>query len=229
MDARQIRKVPNGYGLKWLACAWHFARTHYKVSFVSSIIASVLLYGLDFMPFLGGILSAIVTPLVSVGLLRFTEKMHKEQDPKLEDIFFAFENRDLVRSLAPIMAIGAAVSLTRFVTPNLSAMLAICIYLFAFAIQSFLVLAVPLVYYRKLDWQAAIKLGYEALVINLVPYLIYAAIGFCILFFSGLLLAIPLVFAVMPATISLLYLQYHSIFEGLDVDALERELEVKKA
>ncbi len=225
MNDGRFRKIPSGYGFKWLSCAWHLARLNYKVTLVTSLISVLLLYGVRLTPYLGWIFSALLTPLVSVGLLRFAEKMHRRENPVVEDLFFAFREEPLMRSLAPLMAMLAGLSIVNYLAASLSALMVIFVFFLVLAAESLVLLAVPLVFYKKMKPWPAIRLGVEAMATNWSAYLIFSLLGLFIAAFSILLLAIPLIFAVVPATVSILYLQYHSIFEELDVDALETALE----
>jgi uncharacterized membrane protein len=225
MSETSIRQVPNSYGIKWMACAWHFARAHYKTTLIASFYASLLLYGLSFVPLLGKILSALVTPLITVGMLRFTERLHRGEKPKTEEIFFAFKDNSVAKAFAPLMGLNVLLALPDYAIPNISPGIGILVFLITLVIESFLILAIPLIYYRKVQTIEAVKISFNAILINAVPYTIYGLVGICVVFFSGILLAVPLIFAVMPASILIQYLQYQSIFEGLDIEALEKQLE----
>src|SRR3989442_4051310 len=200
--------VPAGHGWTWIAGAWKLFKRQPGIWVSIAIIAIVIFIAYYFMRAFGNILGILLTPVFTAGVVIGAKSLDEGRKLEIAHLFAGFTNRfgALIAVgaiyLALLLAIvvvretvtGVIVSVLLSASPDLtsatlSAMLSILLaWLIALGLMVPVVMAVwfapPLLVFNELGAFDALKASFLGCLKNIVPFLIYGLILFCLAFLA---------------------------------------------
>lgn len=232
LQALEIRQVPAKNAWLWTVQGFQLFRENPGMLIVLLLIYLAIIIPISLLPVVGSILSALIAPIFSAGLMWGCQALYKKQDLEINHLFDGFKHNasQLVAiggfymlSLL-IIAIFVVMSLDKptiellmkgknvspeqanaMMLPILTAMLLLVPVLMAYWY------APVLASLHNLNAIDAMKLSFKACVKNFIPFFLYSLI------FMGLLIValIPAglgLIVVVPLLITSLYISYIDIF-----------------
>lgn len=100
--APQARAVDAGRGLAWWTEAWPLFTKYAGMWIVLGLAMLVIFIVLAFIPFLGGIASALLAPVLVGGWMLAARKAEAGSAPEIGDLFQGFKDK-----LVPLIVLGA--------------------------------------------------------------------------------------------------------------------------
>lgn len=86
------RKVPAGRGSAWVGEAWRLFKAQPALWFCAFLIFVAVSFICNMIPFLGSLLSTLIAPMLSVGLLAFGRRQALTGEADLGELFAAFRS-----------------------------------------------------------------------------------------------------------------------------------------
>src|SRR2546426_10449766 len=200
--------VPAGHGWTWIAGAWKLFKRQPGIWVSIAIIAIVIFIAYYFMRAFGSILGILLTPVFTAGVVIGAKSLDEGRKLEIAHLFAGFTNRfgALIAVgaiyLALLLAIvvvsarvtGVSVWVMLGASPDLTSaamgeIISILLaWLIALALMVPVVMAVwfapPLVVFNELGAFDALKASFLGCLKNIVPFLIYGLILFCLAFLA---------------------------------------------
>lgn len=224
----EARKVPDSYWLLWWKVGWHMAFKNFAQVFLVMVVLSVMNLVLGVIPWIGSLLSAALTILLSAGAWLMAADWYRGKTPRFETLFIAFNQSDLRRRLLPLVAINILAALISgfFLGVGLSfgadLMFTLIPLLLILAVQILLLaFAVPLITLKNMDLADTIQPSYQACVKNWWPLLLNSLFLVFMLILACIPLALGLI-VVVPVLICMSYVIYTTILDGADLEEAYR-------
>lgn len=202
MDAGGARSVDAGRGVAWWSEAWALFLKNPGMWVVFGLILLVIYIVLSFVPLIGNIAGALLTPVFMGGWLLATGKLERGENLEPADLFLGFKEH-----VNPLLVLGALMAAATFLITVVVGMLGFGAMLGAgigAATQSAgallagvgagligmllgLALMVPvtmaiwfapaLVIFRGVQPVDALRISFAACLRNMMPFLVYGALG----------------------------------------------------
>ena len=195
------RHLAAGNGWRWIADAWAFT-SEQRGTFIGVFLLYLLvLMALGIVPFIGALVSALLTPVITGGLQLGFDTVRRGGQLEVGCLFSAFQNHAgkliavgaislgigiligivvvaiLGVSFAGILAGGGEPTPEDFQAMLLPGALAVLVAIaLALPLYMFLWFAAPLIVLGGLDVGAALKTSFFACLKNIVPYLVWSAV-----------------------------------------------------
>ena len=200
--------VPAGHGWTWIAGGWELLKRQPGTWVAIAIIAIVIFIAYYFMRAFGTILGILLTPVFTAGFVIGAKALDEGRELKIAHLFAGFTNRfgTLIAVgaiyLALLFAIvvvsarvtGVSVWVMLGAGPDLASatMRELAAYLLAWLIALALMVPVfmavwfapPLAVFNELGAFDALKASFLGCLKNIVPFLIYGLILFCLAFLA---------------------------------------------
>lgn len=232
----EIRQVPALNAWTWTVKGFELFRENPAMLIILLLIYLAIIIPISLLPVVGSVLSALVAPIFSAGLMWGCQALYKKQDLEINHLFEGFKHNTsqliaiggfYMLSLL-IIAIFVVMSLDKptiellmkgknvspeqanaMMLPILMAMLLLVPVLMAYWF------APVLASLNNLNALEAMKLSFKACVKNFLPFFLYSVI-FMVLLIIALIPAGLGLIVVMPLLMTSLYISYVDIF-NIDV------------
>jgi len=235
----EARSVDVGHGWSWFTCGFRlFARSPGRWMLVSAVVF-VLVYVLSRIPVLGGLAFAFLWPVMTAGLLHAAHAADAQRAIDVGNLFYAWRDTTKRNRLLWLGAVALAVSIATAVVmvmvfsathnrplaieggiealnamgpPVLLAMLIV------FSVQLVatmaLIYAIPLVMFRDIGVNDAIRSSFRACMRNALPLLVFGAVYTV----AAVVASLPLLLGwlvLLPASVGMLYCSYKDLYDNL--------------
>lgn len=208
---------PIGSGWRWLRAGWSLFASSWGLILVALLIFMVISFGLQLVPFIGGLAAAVLGPILFAGLLDVMHKLDQEGTAEISDLFNGFQQRTAPLALLGVINLVFTIVLAIVIVGAMFGVIggdfdsaeevleqstgAILVGLIALAIAipyaAAMWFATPLVYFGERSPLSALKESLVACLKNILPMLWYSIIALILMvialipFGLGLLLLIP--------------------------------------
>ncbi len=230
------RSVDAGRGWSWVADAWTLFKGSPVIWIVNVVLFFVILIVLQLVPFLGGIASTLLSPVLMGGLVLGAHALHQGEPLEVRHLFAGFRERagalamigvlNFLGTLVILVVVGIIVGAGVFGLMKGGAAAgahgagAIGIGL-VLGVLVGLALSIPLlmaywfapalVVLNELGALEAMKTSFSACLKNMMPFLVYGLVGLVL----AILASIPVMlgwFVLAPIMMATLYTSYRDIF-----------------
>ena len=228
----EVRKVPAKNAWLWTVQGFQLFRENPAMLIILLLIYLAIIIPISLLPLVGSILSALIAPIFSAGLMWGCQALYKKQDLEINHLFDGFKH-----NVSQLIAIGGFYMLSLLIIaifvvlsldkptiellmkgktvspeqanamllPILTAMLLLVPVLMAYWY------APVLASLHNLNAIDAMKLSFKACVKNFIPFFLYSLI-FMVLVGVALIPAGLGLIVVMPLLMTSLYISYIDIF-----------------
>jgi uncharacterized membrane protein len=234
VSAPQARAVDAGRGLAWWTEAWPLFTKYAGMWIVLGLAMLLIFIVLAFIPFLGGIASALLGPVFVGGWLLAARKAEAGSAPEIGDLFQGFKDK-----FVPLIVLGAVLLGLVIVVTLVVGMLGfgavmgmgsaadsaagaaaamgagfvslLVLLLFALLIGLMFWYAPALVVFRNVPPIDALKASFSAGLKNIVPFLLYGVIYIV----ASVIASIPFGLGwivLMPVLMLTMYVSYKDLF-----------------
>lgn len=226
------RGVDAGRGWAWIAAGWEIFKRAPGTWIAMVVVYALISMAAAFVPFIGPVASYVLLPVFAAGFVAASLKTDRGESPKFSDLFAGFETRFgvlatvgaiyvaaiLVIAFGVLFASGisfAAVAHGGEATQVAGALLVAILVILALMVPLLMAVwfAAPLVVYHGMGAVDAMKASFTGCARNVVPFLVYGAIGLAF----GILATIPLMLGWLvfgPVLAASLYAAYKDIYLG---------------
>lgn len=234
----EIRQVPAANAWTWTVKGFELFRENPAMLIILLLIYLAIIVPISLLPFVGSILSALIAPIFSAGLMWGCQALYKKQDLEINHLFEGFK-----RNPSQLVAIGGFYMLSLLIIAifvvlsldkatidvlmqgkNVSPEQANAMMLPILIAMGLLVPVLMAYWYapvlaslNNLSAIDAMKLSFFACVKNFLPFLLYSLI-FMVLLIAALIPAGLGLIIVMPLLMTSLYVSYVDVF-NIDVAA----------
>ena len=227
-----IHDIPMSSVLTILFAAWKITRANYGLIIGSLAILFFVAAAISRIPYIS-VLSSIPAVYLGLGFMNIVRKRLEKKPAAIRDMFLPFEDPQWMNALMPVAISGVAIALTQigvntifknagFFLGMISTLGSAFLTLVWFALTAF---SGPLVTFRRRRFSESIELNLRATHRNWKPLLFYAIAATGLSVFSMALFVLPFFLVAMPVMMVSGYLTYAMLFEGLDIEILNRTLE----
>jgi uncharacterized membrane protein len=232
--APQARAVDAGRGLAWWTEAWPLFTKYAGMWIVLGLAMLVIFIVLAFIPFLGGIASALLGPVFVGGWLLAARKAEAGSAPEIGDLFQGFKDKFVplivlgavllglvivvtlvvgMLGFGAVMGMGSAADSAAGAAAAMSAgfVSLLVLLLFALLIGLMFWYAPALVVFRNVPPVDALKASFSAGLKNIVPFLLYGVIYIV----ASVIASIPFGLGwivLMPVLMLTMYVSYKDLF-----------------
>lgn len=232
----QPKKLDLGQGIAWYGCGWDIFKQNATVWVLFGVMFLVINFVMSFIPVIGPLLLALITPLLAAGFLLGADDI--KQDKRLEPmtLFQAFSSETIRTPLlilgAILLGFGVLSSILMMTVIGTSMMgggavgaqmgpqamiqgagAGFLVFLVVYVLIAMcMFFALPLVTFDNMAPLEAVKASFQAAVTNIVPFLLFLIVYVVLMFiasipfFLGFILLIPIVFCAM-------YCAYRGVFK----------------
>jgi hypothetical protein len=222
MSAETARTVPTDYGYKWLLASWTVAKKHYADCMLAVLITIVTFVVLGRLGPFGNFIIAVCGPIWGAGCLLVTRTWLNGGAATVKDFFQVFQQPEKVKQLAPYLAFQ--VVLTLFSAGSLFFLNMGGLFYFppllVLIISLLTCFVMPLMVLTGMPFGKALSLSVNTVMQNIAPFAVCFGFSLVIAFIATLLLAIPLIFIVMPSVVVCAYIIYATVFENFDLSTI---------
>jgi len=200
--------VPGGHGWTWIASAWELFKRQPGIWVAIAVITIVIFTAFHFMHAFGMILGILLTPVYTAGVVIGAKALDEGRELEIAHLFTGFTSRfgaliavgaiylALLLAIVVVSALVTGVSVWVMLsaspdlpTATLSAILSILLaWLIALALMVPIFMAVwfapALVVFNELGALDALRASFLGCLKNIVPFLIYGLILFCLAFLA---------------------------------------------
>jgi len=232
----QAKSVSAGQGANWFGCGWNLFKQDFGTWFIMFLILIVLTVVLSFIPFIGSLALAIISPALIAGFMYASAEMDKGNKIEIGHLFQGFKDKErmnkllvlgglylvaqiLVVFLAFVLIGGSAMmtaSQTGAVDP--AAMMTsgviismLLVFLVFLIVMLGFIYSPALILLDNMAPVASIKASVSACFKNILPLLIFGLVYFAL----AIVAAIPIFLGfliLIPVSILAMYCSYKSIF-----------------
>ena len=229
------RPVEAGHGWSWISSGFDIFKSSIGVWIVITIILAVIFIGLNIVPIVGGLATAILWPVFAGGIMLGCRAAAEDGSIAINHIFAGFSRN--TGSLVVLGVIGLAATIALMIPlfivmggtffalmkgdPNAAAAvgamgagLAIAfLVVFGLSILIYMALwfAPSLVVFHDVAPMDAVRQSFRACLKNIVPFLIYGIIMFVLMIIATIPLFLGLL-VLMPVGLAAIYAAYRDIF-----------------
>ncbi len=218
----EYKKVSASNGLSWFSCGWTIFKQN-VLTWILMTVVFIVLSLLGIIPLVGALIATLLMPVLSGGIMMAVDKSNHGERVTVSDLFLAFQDKQIMRRLLTIGAIGLAIMvlLTLLFGMGMGSMMmtmdpehmqvsthnmgwlgvmSLLSMLISLTWWMALMFAVPLVALNQAKPVPALKRSIRASLSNWLPLLIYGLIASLLLLVAiipiglGLLLVMPLLF-----------------------------------
>jgi len=200
--------VPAGHGWTWIAGGWELLKRQPGTWVAIAIIAIVIFIAYYFMRAFGTILGILLTPVFTAGFVIGAKALDEGRELKIAHLFAGFTNRfgtliavgaiylallfaivvvsALVTGVSVWVMLGAGPDLASATMRELAAYLLAWLIALALMVPVFMAVwfAPPLAVFNEVGAFDALKASFLGCLKNIVPFLIYGLILFCLAFLA---------------------------------------------
>lgn len=227
-----IHDIPTNSVLTILFAAWKITRNDYGLILGSTAILFFIAAAIASLPYMS-VLSSIPTVYLGLGFMNIVRKRVEKQPAMIRDMFLPFEDPQWMNALMPVAISGVALALAQigvntvfknsgFFLGMIATLASVFLTLVWFALTAF---SGPLVTFRRCRFSESIDLNLRATHRNWKPLLLYAMAATGLSVLSIALFVLPFFLVAIPIMAVSGYLTYAMLFEGLDIELLNRTLE----
>lgn len=225
--------VGAGNAWQWIVDAWGLFKQQPGMWLVNLAILFVLLFALNFVPFVGGLAAALLGPVFGGGIAIGSRALQQGDELKIEHLFAGFQHNlgklvmigvfNLVAwigigiVIAVIAGVGAVTGMMGSSNygagGNVSTILFAALVALALAVPVYMAMwfAPTLVALNDLDAMQAIKASFFGCARNIVPFLVYSLIMFVLAIIATLPLGLGWLM-LGPVLVASIYTAYRDIF-----------------
>jgi len=232
-----IKKVNADAALGWLGEGWRLFKLNPGMWIALILVYLVIIVVLSFIPFLGALILALVTPALSTGLVHAARELDQGRDLAIEQLFAGLKEP---KQRTPLLTLGAiyigagiVMLLVMFLlgggaliggmiaggeaaagvaaAGGASLMIVIALMLAVLIAMAF-VYAGPLVMFKSMPPVDSIKSSFNACVQNIVPLIVFGVILVVLSFIAS----IPFLLGWLvlgPVAVGAIYASYKAILE----------------
>ena len=223
----EFSKVSVGDAAGWFSEGWKLMKTGFFRWIVMVLLASFFLMAISFIPFLGPLAAALLSPVLGAGLLIAADKSARSEIITIGEAFRVLQNNVLVKRLLVIGALGMLVNLLIMAIGGASlgsgipgdigstASSGISFLWISVLSQSLwgaaILFGIPLVTFAGVDPPSALLTSLKAVITNWWPMLVFTIITVIL----GFLAMIPFGLGLLiyfPLMITTSYRAYHGVF-----------------
>jgi hypothetical protein len=233
------RSVAAGRGWGWVAAAWRLFKNS-PLTWVGAIVLYLLIIiALGFIPFVGGLVTTILGPMFTGGLMIGAHHQHAGGHFELKHLFAGFSHQSGPLALVGVAYLGfgiliglvvllglvavfalagpgwsAGVDLSQFDPAQLSPLMALPFLvglLLVIPLAMAMLFAPALVALNAVPVLRALSLSLKGCWRNLLPFLVFSLVGLGLVLASVLALGLALL-VVMPVLTIALYIAYREIY-----------------
>lgn len=226
------RGVRSGHGWDWIVAGWNLFKRAPGTWIGITLILAVIFIGLGLIPYLGSFASMVLGPVFGAGLMIGCRSLDENRDLEIGQLFAGFRERLGTLAavgglyLAASVAIGLAVGLAMGVSAatllggeppstGSAAMTVMLAFLVMFALILPVVMAIwfapPLVVFHGMGALESMRASFLGCLKNIVPFLVYGAVGFVLAIPASLLLMLGWL-VLGPVLIGSIYAAYRDIY-----------------
>jgi hypothetical protein len=230
-----IRQVPTEYGFKWIKAGWLLTRKNYGMAMAYMAVLVILVAILSRVPIIGDFLIPAIGSILSIGYYMAVRKWVRLEKTQFKDFFIPFQQTDLILKVIPLIIINTLLALPSSVgigiigegggSSNFSGMLTLIMMIYNLLVAICLWFSLPQILFQDRDVIQTIPLNINAFFKNIGALIILFVLTVFIALASAVLFMVPFVLVFLPMTFPMLYLNYATIFEGVDLDDLMPKLE----
>ncbi|WP_077528777.1 BPSS1780 family membrane protein [Vreelandella utahensis] len=234
------RRRPIGHGWRWIKEAWPLFAPAWGRWLLAMLLFVAIFIGLEVIPLIGSVISMLLTPVLSAGMLYMAYQAREGGEVNVADLFAAFRQRPW--PLVGLGAINIAVSFVIMVVvmggifgtssmngmagmhggggfePHQMANASMALMLGPLIILALMVpwmmaywFSVPLVFFGNYGIGEALKTSFRACLRNILPMFWWSLIGVLL----GIVAAIPLLLGLLvlfPVLLIANYIMFRDIF-----------------
>ena len=232
----QAKSVNAGQGANWFTCGWNLFKQDFGTWFIMFLIFIGLTIVLSFVPFIGSLALAIISPALMAGFMYAAAELDQGNKIEIGYLFQGFRDKErmnkllilgvvylLVQVLFVVVMfslIGGSMMMSAAQTGNVdpAAMMTtgmvfsmLLVALVALVVMMGFIYSTPLVMLDNMAPIDSIKASYAACFKNILPLVVFGLIYILLAFVA----AIPLLLGfliLIPVTFTALYCSYKSIF-----------------
>jgi hypothetical protein len=233
------RSVAAGHGWGWVTAAWRLFKDS-PLTWVGAIVVYLLItIALGFIPFVGGLVTTILGPLFTGGLIIGAHHQHAGGRFELKHLFAGFSHQSGPLALVGVAYLGfgiliglvvllglvaifaltgpewsAGVDLSQFDPAQLSPLMAVPFLvglLLVVPLAMAMLFAPALVVLNKVPVLRALNLSLKGCWRNVLPFLVFSLVGLGLVLGSILTLGLALL-VVMPVLTIAIYIAYREIY-----------------
>lgn len=234
----EIRQVPVANAWAWTVKGFELFRENPAMLIILLLIYLAIIVPISLLPFVGSILSALIAPIFSAGLMWGCQALYKKQDLEINHLFEGFKRNPsqlvaiggfymlslLIIAIFVVLSLDKATIEVLMQGKNVSPEQANAMLLPILIAMGLLVPVLMAYWYapvlaslNNLSAIDAMKLSFFACVKNFLPFLLYSLI-FMVLLIAALIPAGLGLIVVMPLLMTSLYVSYVDVF-NIDVAA----------
>ncbi len=232
----QVRTVDMGQGVSWIGKGWHNFMRNPGMWIVLGLALAIVFVVLSLIPFVGGLVASLVSPVFMAGLLFAAREVEEGRPIELGHLIRGFQESQALNGLLSLGGImlagflisaivifflaGAAMMTAMHGDPDAISALALGTgglvgLLLVLAIQLLVamavVYAVPLVMFKNVRPGEAMRASFNACVRNFLPLLVFSVIYLVL----GVVASLPFMLGwlvLFPASVGMLYASYRDCF-----------------
>ncbi|MGE4131584.1 MAG: hypothetical protein AB7F86_08080 [Bdellovibrionales bacterium] len=224
--------IPFGYATEWWLAAWRVARQNYAMALATSMTAlgvplllAYLVNRIGAPSWIADHVVSLIPALMAPGLLLISRKWLAGEPAAYEEIFALFKDTDLRKRYLPYLGVsiltGILSSAVFYVSPDLSLNMLLVGGLIGAAMWS-VTFAGPLIVFRNMPIQEALKLSVKTSLTHWLPLLATLVIGLGMAIVMAVAFLLPFFLVFLPMCAPVIYLIYATIFERVDVGQVGR-------
>ncbi len=223
MSSIKIHRITADDSWEMMWKGWELARVNYPLALIISILFFVGTI-LGSIPFVGPLIAGVVTTLAPLVFLEASRLWENGEKGDFQTVMKVFENKDRLNALTPLLLIQLVIS----AGPGLLAMLPFLgavvglLSLITIPISIIVSLSIPILFfnylYEDMDYKRALSWAVEGIVQNFVAFIVLVLLV-CVLSVICLIpLGLGIIFVAFPIYITIGYLWYRSVYEGLQFE-----------
>jgi hypothetical protein len=222
-----IRSLKYEYSFNWIITSWELAKRNYTTALGLGIALIIVSVVLQKIPVIGPLIAAPINAAFQIGFLLIARKWANKQTANFSEIFVLFRDNQLMNKMVPYLLFVTFTSIpsvyllsfaknAKSFDSNYWLLMGINM-LVSLIISMLVSFSAPQMIFLNRKFSETIRHNIEAVYKNFLPMTLAALIAIAISTLSIVMLLIPVIFVILPATISILFIVYATIFEGLEL------------
>jgi uncharacterized membrane protein len=232
----ESKSVAAGQGIEWFKCGWNLFKQDYGTWFVMILIFFGIAIVLNFIPFVGALALAIISPVLMGGIMYAAAQMNSGNSIEIGQLFQGFKDKERMNKLLilgvlsiiaqlilmfisflliggnTMMSVGESGEFDpeAMMTAGMSISMLLIMFVGLIIAMAFLYSA-PLVMLDKVAPVDALKTSFAACLHNILPLLLFGIIYLVLAIIAIIPLGLGLLLLI-PVGVLAMYCSYRSIF-----------------
>ncbi len=217
----KVHRITADDSWELLWAGWNLARVNYPLT-LGLALCFFLVACFSAIPIVGPVITAVITTVAPLAYLKACHEWENGNKSSFSELMAVYKNQEIIKALLPLLFFQLALSALQALVSAIPAFgyLTGFVTLIFFPLSIVASYAVPILYFnhKNMNLQKSLRLSFEGIIKNMIPFTILGFLVIVIGLVGVLSLMIGLILVALPIYMTITYLWYRAVFEGLEFD-----------